>query len=95
MVLDFGFLKEEMMSTIDSAFDHGFALWDQDPLSTCLQFMGSGKVILLPVVPTAENLAAHWASLLAPRVALRSGGRAGLVRLRVYETPNCWADFLM
>lgn len=32
MVLDFGFLKEEMMEQIDSPCDHGMCLWVDDPL---------------------------------------------------------------
>jgi 6-pyruvoyltetrahydropterin/6-carboxytetrahydropterin synthase len=95
MILDFGFLKEEMMLVIDSIFDHGFILWDQDPLAQCRPFMDSGKIILVPFVPTAENLARYWALLLQPRVILRSGGVARLARLRVYETPNCWADHIL
>lgn len=32
MVIDFGFLKEEMMLMVDAFFDHGMALWIQDPI---------------------------------------------------------------
>ena len=32
MVLDFGFLKEEMMQYIDSPCDHGTTLWIDDPI---------------------------------------------------------------
>lgn len=32
MVVDFGFLKEEMMSVIDEPCDHGLILWIGDPL---------------------------------------------------------------
>lgn len=32
MVLDFGFLKEEMMDVIDKFCDHGTTLWIKDPL---------------------------------------------------------------
>lgn len=32
MVLDFGFLKEEMMEQIDAPCDHGMCIWWQDPL---------------------------------------------------------------
>jgi len=32
MVLDFGFLKEEMMQQIDHYCDHALILWAQDPL---------------------------------------------------------------
>jgi 6-pyruvoyltetrahydropterin/6-carboxytetrahydropterin synthase len=32
MVLDFGFLKEEMMNEIDALCDHGTVLWLDDPI---------------------------------------------------------------
>ena len=32
MILDFGFLKDEMMNEIDTPCDHGFIMWNQDEL---------------------------------------------------------------
>jgi 6-pyruvoyltetrahydropterin/6-carboxytetrahydropterin synthase len=32
MVLDFGFVKDEMLSVIDARCDHAMLLWDRDPL---------------------------------------------------------------
>jgi 6-pyruvoyltetrahydropterin/6-carboxytetrahydropterin synthase len=118
MVLDFGFLKEEMMREIDAPCDHGLILWVEDPLAKLwvpsredlsglhadgyLSLPGlpsgrisdwPGKLYLLPYTPTAENLAQHWFTRLAPRVRERSDDAANLVRVRVYETPNCWADY--
>lgn len=134
MVLDFGFLKEEMMQEIDEPCDHGMILWEKDPilkvlapslydstpiksslaekklspqemLSFSLQEWGhfslprgklvssSGKVYIVPFVPTAENLAKHWFERLSPRVIARTGGRARLLKIKVYETPNCSAEY--
>jgi len=111
MVLDFGFLKEEMMEVIDKPCDHGMCIWWNDPLLQTL--VGSahwqydsnskkdaiaitgaiGKMYIVPFVPTAENLARHWFSLLQPRVKERTGGKAVLKEVLVYETPNCSAAF--
>ena len=63
------------------------------PLGPTLGVDGT-KLYLMDAVPTAENLADHSFSLLSPRVHARSNGLAVLARLRVYETPNCWADRL-
>lgn len=52
-----------------------------------------GVLYIMPAVPTAENLAAHWFKRLSPRVQERSGGRARLVRISVHETPNCVAHY--
>lgn len=118
MVLDFGFLKEEMMTEIDAPCDHGLILWVDDPLAVSftheLLIHGGfptvrevvaddgyllltnsmvGKLYIVPFAPTAENLARHWFYRLEKKVLTRSSGSAILSSLRVYETPNCWADY--
>ena len=117
MVLDFGFLKDEMMAEIDAPCDHGTMLWLGDPLLAEVEKAGllgtsiadltarakgpgfvatewfAGKLYLITAVPTAENLAEHWYRRLAPRVAERSGGQATLQAIRVWETPNCSAEY--
>lgn len=93
MVLDFGDVKSLMMSRIHDALDHGFMVHAGDsvlrPLFEDLQRQGF-KVIVTPFVPTAENLAAWCYEQLAP--CFPAGLRIAQVRL--YETPNSWADFV-
>lgn len=120
MVLDFGFLKEEMMNEIDDPCDHGMCLWIEDPFvdilagdatfhrrmieqkgySQITKVVGlpggattGGKFYIVPFVPTAENLARHWFQRLAPQVVKRSEGYATLSSLKVWETPNCSAQY--
>jgi 6-pyruvoyltetrahydropterin/6-carboxytetrahydropterin synthase len=52
-----------------------------------------GKLYLVSFVPTAENLARHWFGRMARPVRDRSGDRAELVGVKVWETPNCWAAY--
>lgn len=121
MVLDFGFLKQEMTACIDQPCDHGFmaSLADLDVLrmfappaqefdvwiagvrqqverdgylATTDCRVGS-KLYVVPFHPTAEELARHWFQRLQPRVLERSHGLAHLDRVRVWETPNCWAEY--
>lgn len=63
MVLDFGFLKEEMMNEIDSPCDHGTTLWVDDPLLD--QFMKMDPEHL-QVDYIRQKLAedGHWLGLL-------------------------------
>lgn len=113
MVLDFGFLKDVMMSEIDAPCDHGLILWIGDPFTPAFRppvlagvselhcaehgfWSGTGnfgKLYLVPFVPTAENLARHWFDRMAGHVRDRSGDRAELVGVKVWETPNCWAAY--
>lgn len=97
MVLDFGFLKEEMLAVIDAPCDHGFLAQIGDGALLAM-FAPDGRDAAawqaeLAARVAAEELAAHWFSRLAPRVAARSDGLAALVNLRVWETPNCHADY--
>lgn len=111
MVLDFGFLKEEMVETIDRPCDHAAIFSVEDPILEALvpdmsachaELAGSGfvekmstfgRLYIIPFVPTAENLARHWYERLEPRVTARTGGRARLAMIKVWETPNCWASY--
>ncbi len=121
MVVDFGFLKDEMVRRIDGPCDHGFiaaiaddallALFappggDRTAWLACLgtEVARTGaalttdtalgtKLYVVPFQPTAECLAKHWFELLAEPVAHRSDGTARLVSLRVWETPNCMAEY--
>ena len=64
--------------------EHHFDAWPHTALV---------KLYVLDVVPTVENLAAHWYARLGPAVAERTEDKATLVNVRVWETPNCYADF--
>lgn len=106
MVIDFGALKSVMMEVIDSRYDHGLALWVEDPIvpvlmgvdvayvrrpavSSVMMSPFAGRVILLNVVPTAENLAEIWFGELEGRLP----ADLRLTAVTVYETPNCWATY--
>jgi len=121
MVLDFGFLKEEMVNQIDVPCDHGQIIWAGDhevlgmfayvndsidyawvdDIAAIAEREGFAqtasplglKVYVVPFMPTAENLARHWFERLTPRVVGRSDGKATLLKVKVWETPNCSAEY--
>jgi len=92
MVFDFGFLKGFMMDRIHEPADHAMIAWMHDPLlkrfADCC-----GKLLVVPYIPTAENLARYWYDQLVDDVDRALGSSGRLVSVRVYETPNCWADY--
>ncbi len=51
------------------------------------------SIVVVPVIPTAEELARYWAGLVAPRLRELSGDRVSLKRLDVWETPNSCASY--
>jgi 6-pyruvoyltetrahydropterin/6-carboxytetrahydropterin synthase len=54
-----------------------------------------GRILLVNFIPTAENLAGYWFHIMKEPIKVMSNHRAKLVKVRVYETPNCWADYSM
>lgn len=121
MLLDFGFLDEEMKRAIDAPCDHGFIASGDDvevlemfaPAGQVFEdwiadvrtavgkdgFFSTGntrlnsKLYVIKAQPTAECLAQHWFSRLKEPVRTRSDGLAILHKVRVWETPNCWAEY--
>lgn len=60
----------------------------------CLTQGEYGKLYVINVTPTAENLAYHWFRRLCEPVLDKSGGRARVVGVKVWETPNCSAEYV-
>lgn len=93
MVLDFGDIKKLTNELIVSKWDHAFLVAKED--ESLVNFLGSiqgHKTVVLDVIPTVENLAQTAFSILEPVFKNNFSGRLNLSRLRLYETPNCWAD---
>ena len=92
MVIDFSDLKDIMMQEIDGGFDHGFVLYNQDPLVSFFkaQLDAGMKVILVPFIPTAENLAKHWFEILKFKLTAR---QISIEFVEVYETPTSTAKY--
>lgn len=101
-VVDFGFLKELVGGWIDAVLDHTTLVNADDGalLAFCNTEHRQGKrePFVLPGEPTAENLARvifeRAKSILgeAPAEQVPPGVTVDCVRL--YETPNCWADWV-
>jgi 6-pyruvoyltetrahydropterin/6-carboxytetrahydropterin synthase len=93
MVLDFGDIKKITNELIVEQWDHAFLVAKEDV--TILNFLNSlpnHKTVVLAIIPTVENLAKIAFSILSPAFKSNYGNRLNLYRVRIYETPNCWAD---
>jgi 6-pyruvoyltetrahydropterin/6-carboxytetrahydropterin synthase len=51
------------------------------------------KLLVIPHIPTAENLADFWYHLMQPEVLRESQNNAKLISVEVHETPNCIATY--
>ena len=93
MVMDFADVKRIANELVVSRWDHAFLAYRGD--SVVIEFLASmpgHKTVVLDVVPTAENLAAEAFRILEPAYHDVYGNDLRLERVRLYETPNCWAD---
>ena len=93
MVMDFSDVKRIAMERVVDAWDHAFLVYRGDQ-AVCdfLASLPGHKTVKLDEVPTAENLARIAFGILAPAYKDTYGNHLRLERVRLYETPNCWAD---
>ncbi|MNL62384.1 6-pyruvoyl tetrahydropterin synthase [compost metagenome] len=74
-------------------WDHAFLVYEGDTaVRGFLDSLPGHKTVVLDRIPTAENLAAIVFETLAPHYHGHYGADLRLTRVRLYETPNCWAD---
>jgi len=93
MVMDFSAVKAIAQQHIVEPWDHAFLAWQQDQaVVKFLACMPGHKTVLFAAPPTAEHLAQTAFDLLNPLYQGRYGPDLKLERVRIYETPNCWAD---
>jgi len=86
-VIDFGVMKSVFGGWVDQNLDHGCILFDADEDVAKLCEENGWRFFLMDSNPTAENLAEllfEKAKELLPDLTV--------VRLRLYETPNCWSE---
>jgi len=94
MVMDFSDVKRIAKEQVVDAWDHAFLVYRKDKV--VLDFLATlpgHKTVVLDVVPTAENLARVAFDLLKDAYHDTYGNHLRLERVRLYETPNNWADY--
>lgn len=89
-VIDFSVLKEVVGGWVDEFWDHGTLLNKQDSDLIDLCSDADWKFYLFDGNPTAETIASE---LFKVSAELLKDTDVNLVHVRIYETPNCWADF--
>lgn len=93
MVMDFADVKKVANEMIVKRWDHAFLVYRGDiSVVDFLATLPGHKTVTLDVVPTAENLAAEAFRVLNAAYKDTYGNQLRLERVRLYETPNCWAD---
>lgn len=93
MVLDFSDVKRVAQERLVNHWDHAFLVYRGDTvMRDFLAALPDHKTVVLDEVPTAENLARIAYDILSHAYRNRFGEELTLTNLRLFETPNCWAD---
>jgi 6-pyruvoyltetrahydropterin/6-carboxytetrahydropterin synthase len=95
MVMDFSDVKAIARSTVVDKWDHAFLVYKGDAaVLNFLDGLPDHKTVVMDCVPTAENMAAEAFRILDRSYRDSYGNHLRLERVRLYETPNSWADAL-
>jgi 6-pyruvoyltetrahydropterin/6-carboxytetrahydropterin synthase len=95
MVADFGSIKALMNRHVVEPWDHAFLAFSGDSeLVAFLSTIPQHRTVLFQAPPTAEHLAQTALDILAAAFAANYGDRIRIEQVRIFETPNCWADAL-
>ncbi|OZI34397.1 6-carboxytetrahydropterin synthase QueD [Bordetella genomosp. 10] len=93
MLMDFSDIKAIANKELVERWDHAFLVYAGDrAVLDFLQSLPNHKTVVLDRIPTVENLARIAFETLAPHYHSHYGLDLRLTRVRLYETPNCWAD---
>ena len=93
MVADFGSLKALVSQHVVEAWDHAFLVCaDDTEVTGFLAGIKDHRTVVFSEPPTAEHLAATALQILQTAGKAAWGARIRIEQVRLYETPNCWAD---
>jgi 6-pyruvoyltetrahydropterin/6-carboxytetrahydropterin synthase len=93
MVMDYSEVKRIAKDVLVNKWDHAFLVYSGDiQVLQFLQSIKDHKTVILDKPPTAENLALTAFNILDRAYIDNYENNLRLERVRLYETPNCWAD---
>ena len=95
MVIDFKDAKNLIKSVIVDKWDHAFIAYEKDfEVISFLKTLDNHTTVILKRVPTAENMAVTALEILSSAFKKEFGESIRPTKVRLYETPNNWADAL-
>ncbi|MEY5020879.1 MAG: hypothetical protein RJA91_423 [Pseudomonadota bacterium] len=93
MVIDFSDVKKIIKDLVVDRWDHAFIVYQDDKeIVNFLNTLPNHKTVIFPVVPTAENMASQAYLILSIEFNKRFNHQLKIKQIRMYETPNSWAD---
>jgi 6-pyruvoyltetrahydropterin/6-carboxytetrahydropterin synthase len=95
MLIDFSDVSAILAQYVHDVVDHAFVVYsgDEKGRAACA-VMGDGhRTVVVPFIPTAENLAKWAFEQVEPHIKTSYGNRLKLVAMHVRETPKSWATW--
>ena len=95
MIMDFSEISNILNTEIHDLVDHAFILYEGDELGiNAISLLGENhRTVIVPFIPTAENLA-RWAyELVKPKIISKYGNKIILKSFIVRETPKSHASW--
>ncbi|MFI5342852.1 MAG: 6-pyruvoyl trahydropterin synthase family protein [Chlamydiales bacterium] len=91
-VIDFSVLKARIGTWIDENWDHNVIIFheDKETLAALCSIPRKKEPWVAHWNPTAENMAEYLLSVVCPLKLFATG--VLVTKVRVWETPNCYAD---
>jgi len=95
MLMDFSVVSKILEEHIHDVLDHSFVVFEQDAEAIgALSMMGNGhRTVVVPFVPTAENLAKWAFEQVEPHIRTSYGNSLRIRAFHVRETPKSWASW--
>lgn len=89
-VIDFSAIKDRLCMWLEANWDHKMLIGEEDPMRRVLAGADPEGVVIVPFNPTAENMAEHLLTLVAP---MQLGGTGvTLIHVSIEETRKCSAS---
>lgn len=93
MIMDFSDVKALAKENLVDLWDHAFLVYEKDlKVKEFLDSLPNHKTVVLDRVPTVENLARIAFDMLKSVYRDRYATGLSLSKIKLYETPNCWAE---
>ena len=90
-VIDFADLKRRLKGWLDEHWDHSFILFDEDEQAIrAIKSVEPHRIYILPVNPTAENMARYLLDDVCPGLLEGTGARA--IKVVVWESEDSYAE---
>ena len=96
MLMDFSDISKILTERIHDVVDHAFIVYegDEDARKALAVLGDQHRTLVVPFVPTAENLAKWGFEQIEPHIRSKYGNRLVVRELHVRETPKSWASWI-